>query len=135
MPLEKEQQVRLQARKQLEEQLRQYRAKRQQERVSLPLSDELVENLTCEKQQFVRHNSRICCLFLSLGGWASVLLCKDHFCHVVPTLWFPPRLVLLASKAAFRKAGATNTWAELLSVLERPVLGLACLLYKWHSFY
>ncbi|XP_069903031.1 golgin subfamily A member 3 isoform X2 [Globicephala melas] len=36
--LEKEQQVRLQARKQLEEQLRQYRAKRQQERSSQPVT-------------------------------------------------------------------------------------------------
>ncbi|XP_049554477.1 golgin subfamily A member 3 isoform X4 [Orcinus orca] len=38
VPLEKEQQVRLQARKQLEEQLRQYRAKRQQERSSQPVT-------------------------------------------------------------------------------------------------
>lgn len=35
LPLEKEEQVRLQAQRRLEEQLTQYRAKRQQERVSL----------------------------------------------------------------------------------------------------
>lgn len=35
LPLEKEEQVRLQARRRLEEQLKQYRVKRQQERVSL----------------------------------------------------------------------------------------------------
>uniref|UniRef100_A0AC11EGS4 Golgin A3 n=1 Tax=Ovis aries TaxID=9940 RepID=A0AC11EGS4_SHEEP len=58
LPLEKEEQVRLQARKRLEEQLKQYRVKRQQERVSLPLSNQLME------KQAVSHNSRICCLFL-----------------------------------------------------------------------
>ena len=102
LPLEKEEQVRLQARKRLEEQLKQYRVKRQQERVSLPLSNKLMENVMREKQSLIGHD-----LFLSAGK-GFVPLWKDHFSHVVPPLWgestglcflFP--LVLLPLKQAY----------------------------------
>lgn len=77
--LEKEEQVRLQARKRLEEQLKQYRVKRQQERVSL-LSNQLMEN---SRQSVIIRGSAV---YFSLLGWACVCLCKDHLSHVVPTL-------------------------------------------------
>lgn len=50
LSLEKEEQVRLQARKRLEEQLKQYRVKRHQERVSLPLLNKLMENFMLKDQ-------------------------------------------------------------------------------------
>uniref|UniRef100_A0A8I5KQL7 Golgin A3 n=1 Tax=Homo sapiens TaxID=9606 RepID=A0A8I5KQL7_HUMAN len=60
LPLEKEEQVRLQARKWLEEQLKQYRVKRQQERVSLPLPNKLMESFLCQRQLLVPHNPGTC---------------------------------------------------------------------------
>lgn len=49
LPLEKEEQVRLQARKRLEEQLKQYRVKRQQERVS-PALGQANGELLCSRR-------------------------------------------------------------------------------------
>nr|KAF6465293.1 golgin A3 [Rousettus aegyptiacus] len=50
LPLEKEEQIRLQARKRLEEQLKQYRVKRQQERVS-PSPGQGPGDATCRRQR------------------------------------------------------------------------------------
>lgn len=71
LPLEKEEQVRLQARKRLEEQLRQYRVKRQQERVSLPDLNKLMGNFMCGKEKF----DSISRTYLSL-----VCVCWDGLC-------------------------------------------------------
>lgn len=77
LPLEKEEQVRLQARKRLEEQLKQYRVKRQQERVSPALGQPNGELLWSRRgQPDVMLRSMV---------YFSVLLWKGHFSH-----WFPP---------------------------------------------
>lgn len=80
MPLEKEEQVRLQARKRLEEQLKQYRVKRQQERVSL-LSLEPANGKNSRQSVIILGSA----VYFFAGMGLCVSLQRSSF-HVVPTL-------------------------------------------------
>lgn len=97
LPLEKEEQVRLQARKWLEEQLKQYRVKRQQERVS-PLSQTSSWKASCPRDSCWSHITLGPAIGFSELPWAQgplqrltlLLSCGSHLWGDSTGAWLVP---------------------------------------------